>query len=268
MNTQSKQPSQDSNAYRKKKAFLSQLLTIYGRKPVLEILQNQSINCYRLHLAHSNKSQGIIREILDLAVARKIEVSYHDRQALSRLSKNGKQDQGVCLDVHCPQFQEPKAFFTHHSLSNTSRILAIENVTNPQNLGMIIRSACAGAIDGILLPKKGCARLDSLVIKASAGTLFKAPLILCDELSDTLREYQQQNWTIVGLTGKGTESLANIREQGNMIYLVGNETHGLNEKILTQCDHTVYIPMNNQVESLNVAIAASLVAFQPLLKKI
>lgn len=260
-------PSQDSKEYRKKKAFYSQLLTIYGRKPVLEILQDSTIDCYRLHLAESNKTHGIINDILTKAKERQIEVIYHDRQGLSRISKNGKQDQGVCLDVYCPRFRSYDTPAPNDQTTKAQRILAIEKVTNPQNLGMIIRSACAGEIDGILISQKGCARLDSLVIKASAGTLFKAPLILCTHLHDALAYYQRQGANVIGLTGSATHSLADIKESRDTIYVVGNETDGLSQKLLAQCDNTAYIPMKNDVESLNVAVAASLVAFRPLLAK-
>ena len=90
----------DSDAYLEKKSFFKQLLTIYGRKPVIEALQQTDIPCFRLHLADSNKPSPIIKELEQLAKKRDVEVHYHDRQALSRISKNGKQDQGVCLQLH------------------------------------------------------------------------------------------------------------------------------------------------------------------------
>lgn len=265
MSNEDTKRSQDSLEYRKKKAFYSQLLTIFGRKPVMEILLDDTVDCFRLHLADSNKTNGIIQDILNRAKTRNIEIAYHDRQALSRISKNGKQDQGVCLDIHCPRFRYYDTPISNDHIPTKQRLIAIEKVTNPQNLGMIIRSACAGDITGILIPQKGCARLDSLVIKASAGTLFKAPLILCVDLQEALAYYQQQGATVIGLTGNAKQSLAEITENGDVIYVVGNETDGLSQGLLAQCDNTAYIPMNNDVESLNVAVAASLVAFRPLL---
>jgi len=265
MTTKDTNHSTDSDEYRKKKALYSQLLTIFGRKPVLEALEDASLNGFRLHLAKSNKTQGIIKDIVKLAEQRHIDIIYHDRQALSRISKNGKQDQGVCLDIHCPQFRYYNSPGAGDLNGKTIRLLAIEKVTNPQNLGMIIRSACAGAIDGILIPQKGCARLDSLVIKSSAGTLFKAPLILCKELDQALSFYQQQGAKVIGLTGSASKPLNQIEENTSLIYVVGNETEGLSAALMGQCDDTAFIPMNNGVESLNVAVAASLVAFRPLL---
>ncbi|MEO0443790.1 MAG: RNA methyltransferase substrate-binding domain-containing protein, partial [Pseudomonadota bacterium] len=174
---------QDSAKYRQKKALFSQMLSVYGRKPVLEALSDHNINCFRLHLAQSNKSNQLITTIITLAQKRQIDIHYHDRQALSRISKNGKQDQGVCLDIYCPQHQDYNRFLQDHKAGDKSlRILALDRITNPQNLGMIIRSACAGNIDAIVIPEKGCAKLDSLVIKASAGTVFKAPLVRCQSL--------------------------------------------------------------------------------------
>jgi 23S rRNA (guanosine2251-2'-O)-methyltransferase len=265
--------SQDSAEYLQKKAFVRQLLTIFGRKPVLEVLQDAALPCYRLHLAESNKPSGIVKDIIDLAQQRKIDIHYHDRQALARISKNGKQDQGVCLDIHCPTHQSYQQFLEHYFKAKSEkkhaptaiRLLALDSITNPQNLGMIIRSACAGNIDGLLIPDKGCAKLDALVIKASAGTLFKAPLLRCENLEKTLQDCQQAGAKVIGLSGQAKQTLADFDETDFVIYVLGNETDGISKPIEQGCDQLVYIPMNNQVESLNVAVTASLLAFRQLL---
>jgi 23S rRNA (guanosine2251-2'-O)-methyltransferase len=255
----------DSPDYLKKKALFNQLLTVYGRKPVLEALHDKALPCFRLHLAESNKSSTIIREMEQLAQQRQIEIIYHDRQALSRISKNGKQDQGVCLDIHCHSHQHYQQFLKNRDSSQTLRLLALDRITNPQNLGMIIRSACAGNIDGILIADKGCAKLDALVIKASAGTLFRAPILRCDDLQTTLKDCQAAGMIVVGLSGRGQIALAHYQEAPATIYVLGNETEGMSEAITQRCDHLIYIPMNNQVESLNVAVTASLLAFRQLI---
>ena len=85
----------DSENYQQRKAFFAQMLTIYGRKPVLEALQDDAIAVYKLHLASSNREDGQIRKMRELAEKRGVIIEMHDRQALSRISKNGKQDQGA-----------------------------------------------------------------------------------------------------------------------------------------------------------------------------
>lgn len=255
----------DSTAYLEKKSFFKQLLTIYGRKPVLEALQNSSIPCFKLHLASSNKPAKIINDIEQLANDRGVEIAYHDKQALSRISKNGKQDQGVCLDVSCPNHQHCDDFLKKiqtHRNNKPIRLLALDRITNPQNLGMIIRSSCAGDIDGLLIAEKGSAKLDSLVIKASTGTLFKAPILHCDSLIKSLNDCKKQGAQVVGLSSHTQKVLKDLTEPDFIIYILGNETEGMSKEIKQCCDHLIKIPMNNQVESLNVAVTASLLAFR------
>lgn len=252
----------DSPEYLKKKAQLSQILTIYGRKPVLEALKQINLPCLRLHLAESNKQAKILSDVLALADQRQIDINYHDRLALSRISKNSKQDQGICLDIHCPKHNRLEDFLKYH---HKGRLLALDRITNPQNLGMIIRSACAGQIDGIILPDKGCAKLDALVVKASTGTVFKAPIIRCKDLKSALIKCQQNNTFIVGLSSCSQTPLQTFQEPQSVIYVLGNETEGLSSEIQQLCDNEVVITMNNDVESLNVAVTASLIAFRGII---
>lgn len=269
----------NSKEYVKKKQFFNQVITLYGRKPVLEILNDEKLNIYRLHLADSNKPQGIISEIIGIAERRNIEILYHDRQALSRISKNSKQDQGVCVDILCPQHKPYSDFLAALSNKNLSkkslskenlpkkplRLIALDRITNPQNLGMIIRSVCAGNIDGLLIPEKGCAKMDSLVVKASAGTLFKAPLLHCEHLGRALADCQQHGAVVYGLSSHSNHSIADKNDDDFIIYVLGNETEGMSKEIGDLCDKKIFIPMNNQVESLNVAVTASLLAFKDVL---
>lgn len=254
----------DSPEYTKKKSFYRQLLTLYGRKPVLEALQDNSLNCFRLHLAESNKPAPIIKELENLAKSKQIEILYHDRLSLSRISKNSKQDQGVCLDIHCPKHVDFTEFLKSHSQQKL-RLIALDRITNPQNLGMIIRSACAGNIDGILIADKGSAKLDSLVIKASAGTFFKAPILRCSSLEEALKQAKLNGASIIGLSGYGKTPLAALNESEFSIYILGNETEGMSKSIEKLCTDSIFIPMNNNVESLNVAVTASLLAFKGII---
>lgn len=251
---------QDSAEYSAKKRFYSRLLTIYGRKPVLEALQNPNIQVFKLHLAQSNKPSGIVAEIIAAANQRNIEIAEHGRSELSRISKNSKQDQGVALDIECANWQ----WLDELKLGAPKTLLALDNITNPQNLGMIIRSVSASPCQGLLIPLKGCARLDSLVIKASAGTLFNAPLILCERLDKALAELRKQGFDVYSMEAGAKNQLGRFTPNDKSIYVLGNETHGVSEAVKQQCNRGLSIPMNNQVESLNVAIAASLVAFSPI----
>lgn len=254
----------DSAGYQAKKRFFNRMLTVFGRKPVLEALQNNKLRPFRLHLAESNKNAPILDEMLALAQRRQIEVLYHDKQALSRISKNARQDQGVALDIECEGFTEAADFLAQNL--EKFELLALDNITNPQNLGMIIRSVCASPMTGLLLPEKGCAKLDALVIKASAGTLFKARILRCTSLAETLRTFAAQDCAVYGLAAGAQDSLATLRAAPRSIFVMGNETVGLSPEVQQACSHQLRIPMSNGVESLNVSVAASLLAFRTLFR--
>ncbi len=251
----------DSPEYKQKKAFFDNLLTIFGRKPVLEALQDPSLAIYKLHMADSNKGGGIIDQITSLATQRNIEIQWHDRKGLSRISRNSKQDQGVAADIEIERHQSIEQFLSQHSPDKTFKLIALDSISNPQNLGMIIRSVCAGDIDGIIIPNKGCASLSPLVIKASAGTLFKAPIIKCETLKDALQQLKKAGFRICVLSSHATESLFEDKKEGSMIYVLGNETEGVSRDISKLANKELMIPMSNGVESLNVAVTAALIAF-------
>lgn len=254
----------DSPEYLERKRFFDSLLTIFGRKPVLEALQDKSVDLHRLHLAKSNRHDGIIEEIIELAKAKGAEIVYHDRQGLSRISKNAKQDQGVAADLVCQAYGDYREFLSAPTKSNY-QLLAVDSITNPQNLGMIIRSVCAGFVDGLILPEKGCAKLDALVIKASTGTLFRTRILRCKQLHRCLEDFRQHDMhsaDVYGLSSHAKAQLKDVPSDRANIFVLGNETHGVSELVSERCNKMLAIPMNNQVESLNVAVTASLIAFR------
>lgn len=249
-----------SDSYLKKKAFFASLLTVYGRKPVLEALQDPATRLFRLHLADSNKPAPILQQMLDIAEQQGAEVLYHDRKALSRISRNSKQDQGVAADLQCTGYRHYRDFLREPP-PGAYRLLALDRITNPQNLGMIIRSACAGRIDGILLPEKGGAQIDSLVIKASAGTLFRAPILRCETLPEALGELRRAGADACALSSHARQRLGEAQTDKPCVYVLGNETEGVSQEAAQHCNRQVRIDMNNGVESLNVAVTAALIAF-------
>jgi 23S rRNA (guanosine2251-2'-O)-methyltransferase len=251
----------DSKSYRDKKAFFDRLLTVYGRKSVLEVLQDPGLSCHALHLADSNIEKGIVAEIRALAESRNIPVNLHSRIALSRISKNGKQDQGVAADIICPAFNTLDNYLESLPGGANVRLLALDGISNPQNLGMILRSAAAGSIDGIIWSKRGNAALGPLVIKASAGTLYRAPLLLCQDLPQALAQCRDATMTVCTLEANARTSLFEYRSNTSVVYVLGNETEGISEAVQKIADKALSIPMRNGVESLNVAVTASLIAF-------
>ena len=246
---------QDSQEYKDKKAFFEKIITLYGRNVVIEILQDSSVEVHKLHLADSNKTDGPVSTILSLAKKRDIEISYHDKKALSRISKNAKQDQGVAIDIIAQTYQSAKEIKDLESF----RLIALDGIQNPQNLGMIIRSCAAGNVDGIILPTKSSAKISPLVIKASAGTLFKLPIYFCNTLDEVLPSLESTK--IYALSSHAKSNIYDVAKNKKSIFVLGNESDGVSSEVEKICNDSISIPMNREVESLNVAVTASLIAF-------
>ena len=254
----------DTPSYTDKKTFFSKVLTVYGRKPALEALQDERLECHALHLALNNRESGIINQLKEQAARRGIPVREHSRPELARISKNGKQDQGVAVDIVCPAFTTLDDYLPSLQQSPARRLLALDGITNPQNLGMIIRSAAAGGVDGIIWSRRGNAALGPLVIKASAGTLYRAPLVTCTDLPTALRACRASGAAICTLAADAPLSLFAYRPTSHCVYVLGNETEGVSTGVRELADTALSIPMANGVESLNVAVTASLIAYAGL----
>ena len=256
--------SEDRAEYLARKKLFDHMITIYGRNPVIEALRDPELKIFRLHLAKSNRDSLTIKELKDLAAKRDIEVVFHSREQLARISRNSKQDQGVACDIYTPGFQPYQQLLDHLSelsCADNPCIIALDSVTNPQNLGMIIRSVTASPAYGLLLPTKGSAAISPLVIKASAGTAFKGNILSCDDLQKALKEFQKRGFKLCTLTSHNATPISDFSPTEPTVFILGNETHGVSQSIMDMSDYRISIPMANGVESLNVAVTAALVAF-------
>lgn len=248
----------DSPEYLAKKRFFDSLITLYGRNVAVEVLRDGSVDIHRLHLSQSNRVDETIREIIDLAEMRGVEIKYHTKEALSRISKNSAQDQGVAIDVKAKNYRSASQI--REDLPGPFRLLALDGINNPQNLGMIVRSAAASRIDGIILPKKNSAKLSPLVMKASAGTLFKIPIYYCDTLEEIL---SLPDTALITLSSHAKDEIHTLKVPPRAVFVLGNESEGVSEAVMRASTHSVSIPMHRGVESLNVAVTAGIVSFLP-----
>ena len=248
----------DSPEYLEKKRFFDSLITLYGRNVAVEVLRDQDVQIHKLHLSKSNRSDETIEEIMALAQRRGVEIKYHTKESLSRISKNSAQDQGVAIDVVSQNYRSASNIAT--DLPGSFRLLALDGINNPQNLGMIVRSAAASRIDGIVLPRRNSTKLSPLVMKASAGTLFKIPIYYCEDLSEILT---LKDTAIITLSSHARDDIHSLKIPSRAIFVLGNESEGVSDTVMRASTHSVSIPMYRGVESLNVAVTAGIVSFLP-----
>ncbi|MGH3866035.1 MAG: TrmH family RNA methyltransferase [Pseudonocardiaceae bacterium] len=233
-----------------------QFITIYGRMPVLEALQKQKLEIAKVMIA-DNAHGSAIDQIVDAAHQQDIEVRYTSPTRIKRLAGNGKQDQGVVADIAAPRMARLSDYLAKRDERRTTLFL-LDGVTNPSNVGMILRSATAAGIDGVILPRLGSPHVGPLVIKASAGVAFEASILNSASAAAAAAALHERGFTLYGLTATAKRSIFQTDLAPRAVLVLGGETHG--STIPT--DVQLRIPMRNHVESLNVAVAASIVAFE------
>ncbi len=240
-----------------------QFITIYGRKPVLEALSDTNLSIDKIAIDH--KARGpIIQEIQQLAQQRQITCHRYPTNKINRLSRNEKQDQGVIADIITTQMDSLDAFLEYDLFSLFKKqkrlhLLAFDGVTTPANIGLMIRSATGLGMDGLIYPRKGSPKISPLIVKASAGTLFRSRILKCEKITQGLQAAKAKGFQIYGLAGSAPQSLYQAQFAPKSIFLMGGETHGISSQAHQLVDHFLSIPMYQNVESLNVACAATLV---------
>ena len=254
----------DSPEYIARKESFRRLFVICGRQAVLEALADPRLEVVKVHLAKGGRGDNRER-ILAAAAARQVPVEIVSAERVSQISRNAKQDQGVAADLRTPLYQPLEDF-----LQNPPKrfaLLALEGITTPANVGMAIRSAAAGGLDGVLLPERGTSGLNPLVIKASAGAVFHTRILRCRELLPALQSLQALRVRICSLEGEARASLFEHTPGPREVFVLGSESDGISSEVRALADCRLSIPLKNGVESLNVAVAASLVAYAGLLRR-
>jgi RNA methyltransferase, TrmH family len=147
-------------------------------------------------------------------------------------------------------------------LTQTKLRLAIERLQDPGNLGTIIRTAVATGVDGLWL-SNGCVDIDNpKVLRASVGEWFRLPIAVDQDLSELVRQHQQQGVQVIAAASQATQSYWEIDFNCPSLILLGNEGAGLSEELVALADQQVKIPLANGVESLNVAVATALLLYE------
>src|SRR3954469_1140634 len=232
--------------------------------PVLEALDDAGLRVDKVILAEGLHGAPV-RAILDAARARGVRVERASAHRVKVLAGNGRHDQGVLADVVAPRM-EPVGEFLDRLSDGPARVLVLDRLTNPANVGMILRSATAAGLDGVLLPRRGLPAIDPLVVKASAGVAFRAPVLRASTVEEGCAALRDAGFGVYGLAAGGP-SLLDAALPDRVALVLGNETDGLSDAVHEHLDGTLAIPMQGGVESLNVASAAAVAAFDLLRRR-
>ncbi|MET7396321.1 23S rRNA (guanosine(2251)-2'-O)-methyltransferase RlmB [Dactylosporangium sp. NPDC005572] len=229
---------------------------LVGRNPVVEALRTH-VPATALYVALGIDMDERVKEAVRTAAERGIAILEVTRNELDRMT-GGVLHQGLGLQVP-PFAYEPFADLLASSLESTTPLLvALDGVTDPRNLGAIIRSAAAFGAHGVFLPERRSAAITATAWRTSAGAAARVKVSQVTNLTRSLKACQEEGFVVVGLDADGETSLYSLEAAvGPLVVVVGSEGRGLSRLVGQTCDLRVGIPMVSDVESLNASVATA-----------
>lgn len=236
---------------------------VTGRNSVLEALRAK-IPATTLYVAARLEMDDRVKEVLSLATGRGIPILEVMRPELDRLSGHDTVHQGLALKVPPYEYAHPTDLLEQIvSRGETPLLVALDGITDPRNLGAIIRSTAAFGGHGVIVPQRRSVGVTASAWKTSAGAAARTPVAMAPNLTQTLKSLKQAGVFVLGLDGGGDVSLPGLELANRpVVIVVGSEGKGLSRLVTETCDAIVSIPISAATESLNAGIAASVTLYE------
>ncbi len=244
---------------------------VFGRNPVLEVIENSSCQVNKIWLSETLKDQNIKQRVISYAKENKIPFYVVPEQKISSLTKN-QNHQGMVLSISPIKYKSvneviQEAVKTPHR--GVSIILIAHEIEDAHNIGAMIRTFVAGGGSGVILTGRKSIGINSTTIKTSAGTLFHADFARVTNCVNVINELKKNNFWIVGTdNSEVSKPIYDIDFPKQVAIVVGNEHEGLGELIKKNCDFLVKIPISDKVDSLNVSVAFGITLFEILRQRV
>jgi 23S rRNA (guanosine2251-2'-O)-methyltransferase len=236
---------------------------VTGRNSVLEALRAK-IPATTLYVATRIEYDDRVKEVLKLATSRGIPVLEVMRPELDRLAGFDSVHQGLALKVPPYEYAHPMELLDKLvAAGKVPLLVALDGITDPRNLGAIIRSTAAFGGHGVIVPQRRSVGLTASAWKTSAGAAARTPVAMAANLTQTIKAMKERGVFVLGLAGDGDVSLPNLAlAKEPVLIVVGSEGKGLSRLVTDNCDAVVSIPISQSTESLNAGIAASVTLYE------
>ena len=235
---------------------------VIGRNPVLEAL-HAGLPVRTAYVAEGAEHDSRLREILSFAADHGIVLMQATRGELDRMT-GGSNHQGVALRL--PEYEYATVDDIIDAGAQAYRgglVVALDKITDPRNLGAIIRSAAAFGAQGVLIPSRRSASMTAAAWKTSAGAAARIPVAMASNLNQALGKFAEAGWMIVGLAGEADSDIAAAPGlDGPLVLVVGSVGEGWARLSRQSCDVLAAIPISSDVESLNASVAASIALYE------
>lgn len=234
---------------------------IAGRNSVIEALHAQ-MPVSGVYVAEGTERDGRVREVFKVAAERGISLLEVTRNELDRMT-HGAVHQGLAAKVPAYEYAHPDELLDRaKEVGEPPLIVALDSVTDPRNLGAVVRSAAGFGAHGVVVPERRAAGMTAGAWKTSAGAAARVPVAQATNLTRQLKAYQDAGCMVVGLAADGSVALPDLDlADGPLVVVVGSEGKGLSRLVAETCDQLVSIPMASSLESLNAGVAAGIALY-------
>lgn len=231
--------------------------TVLGRNPVLECLR-AGVPATALYVALGVEADERLTESVSRAADLGISILEVPRSDLDRMTANHLH-QGIALQVPPYGYAHPDDLVAAAAAAPPALLVALDNISDPRNLGAIVRSVAAFGGHGVLIPQRRSASVTAVAWRTSAGAAARIPVARATNLTRTLKDWADRGLRVVGLDAGGDTPLDDLDGADPLVVVVGSEGKGLSRLVRQNCDQVVSIPMAGHTESLNASVAAGVV---------
>lgn len=226
-------------------------MIVYGRNVAKEVLNNdKKIKEVFLQDTFDDK------EIISLLEKKNIRVKRLNKKEIMRFDKFSHQ--GIILDIEDFNYTDYEDFFDVED----AKIVILDHLEDPHNLGAIIRTAEAAGINGIIIPKDRSVDINSTVMKTSAGALENMKVAKVTNIVSTIKDLKDHGFWVVGTAMEGNYDYKDIDYKGKIALVIGNEGNGMSKGVTDVCDYIAKIPMKGKINSLNASVAAGIMIYE------
>jgi len=229
---------------------------IVGKHAVIEALKNPNRKVLRVFLTEESK-KTIHRENQNRNLLKNIKVFFKTKKELDNYCKNdGMQHQGFVAEIEHLQKLELKEFIKK---KNNLTLVCLDEVTDPRNIGSLIRSAASFNLDGLIVKERSFPTESKLMYKAASGSLEYLNIFQVSNINTTLKFLRDNNFWIYGFDSSAKKNFTDIKWTGNNVLLFGSEGFGMRKHTIKYTDFLVRININKKIESLNISNSAAIV---------
>lgn len=235
---------------------------VAGRNSVVELLQ-ANVPLIAVYIAEGIERDQKVREIIDLTVVQNRPLIEVTRAELDTMTA-GAVHQGVAAKLEAYSYATPQDLLELAAERDEQPLIVVlDSVTDPRNLGAVIRSASGFGVHGVVIAERHAAQVTAAAWKTSAGAAARVKVARVTNLTRTLKAFQDAGLMVVGLAADGDVSLPELTlAQGPLVVVVGSEGRGLSRLVSETCDQIVSIPMASELESLNAGVAAGIALYE------